>query len=99
MVQEENMKLTHSFNISSQKIVSRSTLPTFPNPKLIMLEIFFSVSFRFPLNQGIAGHVATTGETLNVEDVTLDTRFNANVDQQVKILVFAFRRFFRLQSY
>ena len=38
---------------------------------------------RFPLNQGIAGHVATTGETLNVEDVTLDTRFNANIDQQV----------------
>ena len=46
--------------------------------------IFLNSSYdRFPLNQGIAGHVATTGETLNVEDVTLDTRFNANIDQQV----------------
>ena len=29
---------------------------------------------RFPLNTGIAGYVATTRETLNVADVTNDTR-------------------------
>ena len=37
---------------------------------------------RFPLNTGIAGHVAMTGETLNVADVADDTRFNVKIDQQ-----------------
>ena len=37
---------------------------------------------RFPLNTGIAGHVAVTGETLNVADVAQDTRFNVKIDQQ-----------------
>ena len=37
---------------------------------------------RFPLKTGIAGHVAVTGETLNVADVSQDTRFNVKIDQQ-----------------
>lgn len=37
---------------------------------------------RFPLNTGIAGHVAMTGETLNVADVADDNRFNVKIDQQ-----------------
>ena len=37
---------------------------------------------RFPLNTGIAGHVALTGETLNVADVAHDSRFNVKIDQQ-----------------
>ena len=39
---------------------------------------------RFPLDTGIAGHVATTGLTLNVADVSKDERFNANIDQEVR---------------
>jgi len=37
---------------------------------------------RFPSDRGIAGHVATTGELLNVSDPYSDPRFNPNVDRQ-----------------
>lgn len=35
---------------------------------------------RFPLGTGIAGHVAVTGETLNIRDAYADPRFNRRVD-------------------
>ena len=35
---------------------------------------------RFPSNKGIAGHVATTGEILNIEDAYMDSRFNKEID-------------------
>lgn len=31
---------------------------------------------RMPINKGIAGHVALTGETLNIPDAYADYRFN-----------------------
>jgi adenylate cyclase len=37
---------------------------------------------RFPLTQGIAGHVATTGETLNIADAYQHPLFNREVDRQ-----------------
>ena len=37
---------------------------------------------RFPADRGIAGHVATTGELVNVADPYADPRFNPNVDRQ-----------------
>ena len=37
---------------------------------------------RFPLRQGIAGHVATTGETLNIADAYQHPLFNPDVDQK-----------------
>ena len=37
---------------------------------------------RFPADRGIAGHVATTGELLNVSDPYSDHRFNPAVDRQ-----------------
>lgn len=37
---------------------------------------------RFPANRGIAGHVATTGELLNITDPYADPRFNPDVDRQ-----------------
>eukprot|EP01137_Pigoraptor_chileana_P036465 Opistho-2@32110 len=37
---------------------------------------------RFPLSKGIAGHVATTGEVLNIVNAYADSRFNKQVDQQ-----------------
>src|SRR3954471_6610480 len=37
---------------------------------------------RFPSDRGIAGHVATTGELLNVPDPYADPRFNPNVDRE-----------------
>eukprot|EP00002_Diphylleia_rotans_P027008 TRINITY_DN5404_c0_g2_i3.p1 TRINITY_DN5404_c0_g2~~TRINITY_DN5404_c0_g2_i3.p1 ORF type:complete len:1596 (+),score=363.65 TRINITY_DN5404_c0_g2_i3:400-4788(+) len=37
---------------------------------------------HFPINQGIAGHVATTGETVNIEDAYNDSRFNRAFDTQ-----------------
>ncbi|GIY57385.1 dual 3',5'-cyclic-AMP and -GMP phosphodiesterase 11 [Caerostris darwini] len=35
---------------------------------------------RFPINVGITGYVATTGETLNIPDVLQDDRFDPSVD-------------------
>ncbi|XP_077991187.1 putative 3',5'-cyclic phosphodiesterase pde-5 isoform X2 [Glandiceps talaboti] len=37
---------------------------------------------RFPMEKGIAGHVASSGETLNIPDAYLDERFNRDVDIQ-----------------
>lgn len=37
---------------------------------------------RFPANRGIAGHVATTGEILNIPDPYADPRFNPSVDRE-----------------
>ncbi len=36
---------------------------------------------RIKLGQGIAGHVASTGETLNIDDVYSDSRFSPDVDR------------------
>lgn len=37
---------------------------------------------RFPSHMGIAGHVATTGEVLNIPDAYADKRFNPNIDKK-----------------
>ena len=47
-------------------------------------EILAKGDLRFPVGKGIAGHVAETGEPLNVSDVYNDPRFNADVDEEVK---------------
>eukprot|EP00002_Diphylleia_rotans_P002366 TRINITY_DN11505_c0_g1_i1.p1 TRINITY_DN11505_c0_g1~~TRINITY_DN11505_c0_g1_i1.p1 ORF type:complete len:1471 (+),score=307.50 TRINITY_DN11505_c0_g1_i1:48-4460(+) len=36
---------------------------------------------HFPISTGIAGYVATTGQTLNIPDAYADARFNQKVDQ------------------
>jgi len=36
---------------------------------------------RFPASLGLAGHVAQTGETLNIADAYHDSRFNAEIDK------------------
>jgi HD-GYP domain-containing protein (c-di-GMP phosphodiesterase class II) len=36
---------------------------------------------RFPSNKGIAGHVVTTGEVLNIPDAYKDPRFNPEIDK------------------
>ncbi len=37
---------------------------------------------RFPANTGLAGHVATTGETINIKDAYNDSRFNKEIDKK-----------------
>jgi len=37
---------------------------------------------RFPANMGLAGHVATTGETINIRDAYNDNRFNKEIDKK-----------------
>eukprot|EP01113_Clastostelium_recurvatum_P036970 TRINITY_DN5359_c0_g1_i6.p1 TRINITY_DN5359_c0_g1~~TRINITY_DN5359_c0_g1_i6.p1 ORF type:complete len:1099 (+),score=288.25 TRINITY_DN5359_c0_g1_i6:56-3352(+) len=37
---------------------------------------------RVPANKGIAGHVVTTGEVLNIRDAYLDSRFNPDIDRK-----------------
>lgn len=39
------------------------------------------VEIRIPMGQGLAGHVAATGETINVPDAYADVRFDASVDR------------------
>lgn len=36
---------------------------------------------KIPYGQGIAGHVALTGRSLNISDAYLDSRFNSNIDK------------------
>eukprot|EP01060_Flectonema_neradi_P033307 TRINITY_DN5562_c0_g1_i1.p1 TRINITY_DN5562_c0_g1~~TRINITY_DN5562_c0_g1_i1.p1 ORF type:complete len:521 (+),score=81.80 TRINITY_DN5562_c0_g1_i1:66-1628(+) len=37
-------------------------------------------TFRLPMNQGIAGFVCTSGETVNIPDAYCDPRFNPDID-------------------
>lgn len=37
---------------------------------------------RFPMTEGLAGHVATTGSSLNIEDAHEDKRFNRDIDKK-----------------
>ena len=37
---------------------------------------------RFPASRGLAGHVATTGEVLNIADAYGDARFNPEIDRR-----------------
>ena len=37
---------------------------------------------RFPANKGIAGHVASTGQVVNIPDAYSDSRFNPNIDKK-----------------
>jgi adenylate cyclase len=41
-----------------------------------------SMEIRVPIGVGIAGHVALTGETINIEDAYLDLRFNPEIDKR-----------------
>lgn len=38
------------------------------------------VEIRLPIGRGLAGHVALTGETINVPDAYADSRFDRSVD-------------------
>lgn len=41
-----------------------------------------SKEIRIPSNMGIAGHVVTSGELLNIKDAYLDKRFNPEIDKR-----------------
>jgi GAF domain-containing protein len=41
-----------------------------------------SGEIRFPVTQGIAGHVFTTGEICSITDAYLDERFNSEFDKR-----------------
>ena len=38
--------------------------------------------FRFSMANGLAGHVARCGETINIEDAHKDARFNSTIDKE-----------------
>jgi len=40
------------------------------------------VTIRLPVGKGIAGYVAATGETVNLEDAYYDARFNPKIDKK-----------------
>ena len=41
-----------------------------------------TAEIRFPMDRGIAGHVATTGEVLNIPDAYESRHFNPDIDQK-----------------
>ena len=41
---------------------------------------------RFPMSSGIAGHVASTGETTNITNAYDDPRFNKEIDLKTGFL-------------
>lgn len=41
-----------------------------------------SEEIRFPLDKGLAGHVALTGETIHIKNAYTDSRFNKEIDIQ-----------------
>ena len=41
-----------------------------------------SCAVRMPIHRGIAGHVATTGQVVNIPNAYEDSRFNRAVDDQ-----------------
>ncbi|HEX6737561.1 MAG TPA: GAF domain-containing protein, partial [Vicinamibacteria bacterium] len=41
-----------------------------------------TAEIRFPMDKGIAGHVATTGEVLNIADAYQNPLFNPEIDQK-----------------
>src|SRR5512134_1797051 len=41
-----------------------------------------TAEIRFPMDRGLAGHVATTGQTLNIPDAYASPLFNREIDQQ-----------------
>ncbi len=41
-----------------------------------------SEKIRFPINKGLAGHVAITGETIHIKNPYKDSRFNKEIDIQ-----------------
>jgi len=41
-----------------------------------------STELRFKSNQGLAGHVFQSGETINIKDAYSDSRFNKNIDKE-----------------
>ena len=58
-----------------QKEEAKSANDDTPSPTRISVG-----EIRFPRSTGVAGHVATTGETLNIPDAYADSRFNRDVD-------------------
>ena len=40
------------------------------------------MDLRFKADQGLAGHVFKTGETINIKDAYSDSRFNKNIDKE-----------------
>ncbi len=49
---------------------------------IVALGIGKGKEIRFPAEKGIAGHVATTGEVLNIPDAYKDPRFNPEIDKK-----------------
>ena len=45
--------------------------------------MFEPILIRFGIGQGVAGYVAETGESVNVEDFSSDERFNSDIDEEV----------------
>jgi len=49
---------------------------------LVAMGIEKGKEIRFPADKGIAGHVAMTGEILNIPDAYRDSRFNPEIDRK-----------------
>eukprot|EP01004_Peranema_trichophorum_P003208 NODE_220_length_3207_cov_54.419909_g191_i0.p1 GENE.NODE_220_length_3207_cov_54.419909_g191_i0~~NODE_220_length_3207_cov_54.419909_g191_i0.p1 ORF type:complete len:1025 (-),score=180.24 NODE_220_length_3207_cov_54.419909_g191_i0:133-3090(-) len=53
-----------------------------PNKKYLEAQIGNGLRLQVPVGSGVAGYVASTGETLNIPDAYADDRFDAEVDRK-----------------
>ena len=56
------------------------------NQELVLKSLKDNIQYRSKLDQGIVGHVATSGETVNLMDVYQDPRFNRELDKQTNYI-------------
>ena len=47
-----------------------------------LVVLIASQIFKFPMDSGIGGYVATSGESVNIPDCYQDSRFNADIDKK-----------------
>lgn len=60
----------------------RCTLFVLDNARNELWSMHGAVEIRFPMDKGLAGHVATSGEKLNIKDAYNDSRFNQAIDKK-----------------
>ncbi|KAI3386479.1 hypothetical protein SNEBB_003767 [Seison nebaliae] len=77
---DNKMNETKDNQLSQLKGENKKSQPNDLNERKSAKEAKMKVAVRFPLNKGVAGYVATTGETLNITDAYSDPRFNREVD-------------------
>eukprot|EP00755_Sulcionema_specki_P010154 Sspe_Gene.45667::Locus_22654_Transcript_1_1_Confidence_1.000_Length_1894::g.45667::m.45667 len=77
-------KLCNAIIVAAQELLGsdRCALFLVDRPRAELVAQLDNHEVRMPINKGIAGHVATTGEISNIPDAYADSRFNKELDEK-----------------